>query len=101
MRCGGFSHQRCRSAASGIRPGAKPVVLLRGPGLGAAMAALPAFDLERGCRLLMLLLGIADARRRDAECKGDCSHWWHQLAADSAAAADLLRRPAPPAADQL
>ncbi|WP_433087608.1 DUF5958 family protein [Dactylosporangium sp. CA-052675] len=90
-------------ARSGIRPGATPVVLLRQRGLGAvmaALAALPALELGRGFRLLMLLLGIADGRRRNEECKGDCLHWWHQLSADSAAAAVLLHRPGPPAADQ-
>ncbi|WP_344358185.1 DUF5958 family protein [Streptomyces gobitricini] len=32
-------------------------------------------------RLLIAVLAIADARRRERFCSGGCSHWWHRLSA--------------------
>jgi uncharacterized protein DUF5958 len=67
---------------SGIRPTVTPAVLLARPNLAEALgkiANLPLPELERGCRLLVLLLGIADERRRTISCADGCSHWWHHL----------------------
>lgn len=65
-------------ARSGIRPTHTPAVMLSRWRLH--MAALPAHDLTRAFRLLIALLGIADARRRRRHCADGCTHPWHQLA---------------------
>lgn len=41
--------------------------------------ALPEDEWEKSFRLLLGLLAIADARRRDTQCAGGCSHEWHHI----------------------
>ena len=68
-------------ARSGLRPTVTPAVLLVRPnliGLGK-IPDLPLPELERSFRLLVLLLGIADERRRMISCANGCTHWWHHL----------------------
>ena len=36
-------------------------------------------DQERAFRLFLSIFAVADRRRRETECKGDCSHEWHNL----------------------
>lgn len=67
---------------SGVRSTATSAVLLLRPNLRDAMGKitnLPELELERVFRLLLLLLGIADDRRKRISCANGCSHWWHQL----------------------
>jgi hypothetical protein len=45
------------------------------------IAALPESEHLKSFRLLMALFSIADARRRESECKDGCTHEWHNLAA--------------------
>jgi len=69
-------------AGSGLRPTATPVVLLGRPNLRdslAKIANLPAPELQRSFRLLVLLLGASDGRRKRNNCADGCSHWWHNL----------------------
>ena len=69
-------------ARSGIRRTVTPAILLVKSNLKDALmkiAHLPAGELERSFRLLVLLLGIADGRRWRNDCTDGCSHWWHQL----------------------
>lgn len=42
--------------------------------------ALPENEWEKSFRLLLALLAIADARRRNTQCAEGCSHEWHHLA---------------------
>lgn len=69
-------------ARSDLRRTATPVVLLRRSNLRdslAKIANLPTPELERSFRLLVLLLGISDGRRKRNTCADGCSHWWHNL----------------------
>lgn len=69
-------------AQSGLRPTVTPVVMLVNTRLREAVAkmqSLPPKELERSFCLLILLLGIADMRRREGSCAEGCTHWWHQL----------------------
>lgn len=42
------------------------------------ISELPEAEHQKGFLLLMRLLGVADQRRRETECRGECTHWWHQ-----------------------
>ncbi|WP_411137371.1 DUF5958 family protein [Streptomyces sp. C10] len=66
-------------ARSGIRPTHTPAVMLTRWRLH--MAGLPPYDLPRAFRLLVALLAVADARRRERHCVDGCAHEWHQPAA--------------------
>ncbi|MFD7442236.1 DUF5958 family protein [Streptomyces sp. NPDC059909] len=64
-------------ARSGIRPTHTPAVMA---GLGRFhMSGLPSYEHIKAFRLLVALLGIADARRRERSWVGGCSHEWHRL----------------------
>lgn len=72
--------------ASGVKPTATPAVLLAKPHLAvqlAKVANLPEPELHRAFPLFVTVLGNADARRRQQDCVGGCTHWWHQLEPDS------------------
>mgnify|MGYP001793797702 CR=1 FL=1 len=43
--------------------------------------ALPESEQVKSFRLMIALLAIADARRRESHCKDGCSHEWHNLGA--------------------
>jgi hypothetical protein len=78
-------------AQSAITPTHTPGVLMsRGPFAAqvAKVVALPEAEREKAFLLFITLLGIADGRRRQSECAGGCSHWWHQDLADEL----LIRR---------
>ncbi|MEU0990116.1 DUF5958 family protein [Streptomyces sp. NPDC005953] len=70
---------------AGLRPTHTPAVLIsqgRIDGQLAKIAALAPLDERRKAfKLLIAVLAIADARRRDRFCSGGCSHWWHGLSA--------------------
>jgi hypothetical protein len=68
-------------AQSGVKPTHTPSVLMtRGPFAVqvAKVVALPQAEHGKAFLLFITLLGIADGRRRQTECAGGCSHWWHQ-----------------------
>ncbi len=67
---------------SGLKRTATPVVLIEKGVLLEQLAKivhLPPGEAERSFVLLIHLLGVADQRRREEECAGGCSHWWHRL----------------------
>ncbi|MEV7947198.1 DUF5958 family protein [Streptomyces rubiginosohelvolus] len=68
---------------SGLRPTHTPAVLIsRGridEQLGKIAGLAPLDERRKAFRLLIAVLSIADARRRERSCSGGCSHWWHRL----------------------
>ncbi|MGI5404974.1 DUF5958 family protein [Streptomyces sp. CA-135486] len=69
---------------SGLRPTHTPSVLvMRGQidmQLGRVANLTPRHERIKAFRLLIQVLGLADARRRERFCADECSHEWHQLA---------------------
>ncbi|MGW4374906.1 DUF5958 family protein [Streptomyces albidoflavus] len=70
---------------SGLRPTHTPAVLVsRGrldEQLGKIAGLTPPDERRKAFRLLVAVLGVADARRRARHCSGGCGHWWHGLTA--------------------
>jgi hypothetical protein len=70
---------------AGLRPTHTPAVLIsRGRidhQLGKIAALTPRDERRKAFRLLIAVLSIADARRRERYCSGGCGHWWHGLSA--------------------
>ncbi len=68
---------------SGLRPTHTPAVLIaRGrfdEQLGKIASLTPGHERVKAFRLLVKVLGVADARRRARYCVGGCGHDWHQL----------------------
>lgn len=68
---------------AGLRPTHTPAVLItRGPidhQLGKIAGLTPIDERHKAFRLLIAVLAIADARRRERFCSDGCSHWWHRL----------------------
>ncbi|MFC8274303.1 DUF5958 family protein [Streptomyces sp. NPDC057271] len=68
---------------AGLRPTHTPAVLIsRGridEQLGKIAGLAPLDERRKAFRLLISVLAIADARRRERDCSGGCSHWWHKL----------------------
>ncbi|HEX7664510.1 MAG TPA: DUF5958 family protein [Polyangiaceae bacterium] len=66
---------------SGIeRTHTAPSLLLRSDPLKTRLSKLTGLRGNQGVEgfvLLVLLLGIADGRRRRTACAQGCSHWWH------------------------
>ncbi|MEX0174407.1 DUF5958 family protein [Streptomyces sp. LMG1-1-1.1] len=70
----------CRA---GLRPTHTPAVLISqgriDEQLGKIAGLAPLDERRKAFRLLISVLAIADARRRERDCSGGCSHWWHKL----------------------
>ncbi len=68
---------------AGLRPTHTPAVLIsRGridEQLGKIAGLTPLDERRKAFRLLLAVLTIADARRRERFCCGGCSHWRHRL----------------------
>ncbi|MFE1873869.1 DUF5958 family protein [Streptomyces sp. NPDC059496] len=47
--------------------------------LGKTAGLAPLDERRKAFRLLIEVLTIADARRREHFCWGGCNHWWHRL----------------------
>ncbi|MEV0007209.1 DUF5958 family protein [Streptomyces sp. NPDC051840] len=41
----------------------------------------PVDERRKAFRLLIAVLAVADARRRELFCSDGCGHWWHRLSA--------------------
>ncbi|MEU7402249.1 DUF5958 family protein [Streptomyces sp. NPDC044948] len=71
---------------AGLRPTHTPAVLIsRGridEQLGKIAGLAPLDERRKAFRLLIAVLTIADARRRERFCSDGCSHWWHRLSTD-------------------
>ncbi|MFE7216436.1 DUF5958 family protein [Streptomyces sp. NPDC001698] len=48
--------------------------------LGKVAGLTPPHERVKAFRLLVQILGLADARRRERFCADGCRHEWHQLA---------------------
>ncbi|MEU1312223.1 DUF5958 family protein [Streptomyces cinnamoneus] len=73
---------RASVARSGLKPTANPAVMIqRAPLMERVgrIAGLPADEHVNAFRLLVALFSIADTRRRETECRGQCGHFWHNL----------------------
>jgi hypothetical protein len=70
---------------SGLKPTFTPCVMLqnadRPTSALSRIASLPEPEHAKSFRLLLALFSIADARRRDTQCKDGCTHEWHNLGA--------------------
>ncbi|MFJ4689615.1 DUF5958 family protein [Streptomyces sp. NPDC088789] len=68
---------------AGLRLTHTPAVLIsRGridEQLGKIAGLAPLDERRKAFRLLIAVLTIADARRREGFCSDGCSHWWHRL----------------------
>jgi uncharacterized protein DUF5958 len=59
-----------------------PYVLIKKEGYYQRLeqiAELPSDEYLKSFRLLVVLLGIADKRRRATDCENGCSHEWHNI----------------------
>ncbi|MFE5856144.1 DUF5958 family protein [Streptomyces sp. NPDC056500] len=69
--------------SAGLRPTHTPAVLISQGRIDHQLAKIaglaPLDERRKAFRLLIAVLTIADARRRDRFCSGGCSHWWHGL----------------------
>jgi hypothetical protein len=72
---------------AGLRLTHTPAVLItRGridQQLGKIASLAPLDERRKAFRLLIAVLAIADARRRERYCSDGCVHWWHRLSAVS------------------
>ncbi|WP_220451579.1 DUF5958 family protein [Streptomyces cadmiisoli] len=67
---------------SGVKPTMTPAVLIvREPILEqmGKIINLPPGEYVKSWRVLLATFAVADTRRREAECRGTCSHAWHNL----------------------
>ncbi|MEV0445944.1 DUF5958 family protein [Streptomyces spectabilis] len=70
-------------ARSGVKPTMTPAVLIvREPILEqmGKIINLPPGEYVKSIRVLLSTFAVADTRRRETECRGTCSHAWHNLA---------------------
>jgi Family of unknown function (DUF5958) len=70
---------------SGLKSSFTPCVMVsKAPFPGRAVhriADLPEDEHNKAFRLLYCLFAIADTRRRETQCRGTCTHPWHNLEA--------------------
>ncbi|MFI5942251.1 DUF5958 family protein [Streptomyces uncialis] len=67
---------------SGVKPTANPAVLIVREPLLQQMGKiinLPQAEYAKAFRVLLSTFVVADTRRRELECRGSCSHAWHNL----------------------
>ncbi|WP_370416394.1 DUF5958 family protein [Streptomyces fradiae] len=70
---------------SGLRPTHTPAVLLSRGRIDEQLRKIarltPLDERRKSFRLLIAVLTVADARRRERFCSEGCGHWWHRLSA--------------------
>ncbi|MET7474959.1 DUF5958 family protein [Streptomyces sp. NPDC005648] len=69
-------------ARSGVKPTMTPAVLIvREPTLEqmGKIVNLPPGEYLKSIRVLLSTFAVTDTRRRKTECRGTCSHAWHNL----------------------
>ncbi|MEU1552029.1 DUF5958 family protein [Streptomyces scabiei] len=67
---------------SRVKPTMTPAVLIVREPILEQMGKninLPASEYVKSFRVLLSAFAVADARRRETECRGTCSHAWHNL----------------------
>ncbi|MFF0476604.1 DUF5958 family protein [Streptomyces sp. NPDC004284] len=84
---------------AGLRPTHTPAVLItRGridQQLGKIAGLAPLDERRKAFRLLISVLAIADARRRERDCSSGCAHWWHRLSDEDRPSAHAFRNSSP------
>ncbi|MFF3889263.1 DUF5958 family protein [Streptomyces sp. NPDC001914] len=68
-------------ARSGVKPTANPSVMICMDPPRYGFAGLPSAEHVKAFRVLVSVFAVADTRRRETYCKGDCGHAWHNLPA--------------------
>jgi hypothetical protein len=69
-------------ARSGVKATMTPAVLIVRESIleqVGKIASLPPNEYLKAFRVLLSTFAVADARRRETECRGACSHAWHNL----------------------
>jgi hypothetical protein len=67
---------------SGLKETYSPCVLVRKKPFNEArqkVLNMPKLDQRRGFILFLSIFGVADKRRRETQCKGGCTHDWHNI----------------------
>jgi hypothetical protein len=67
---------------SGLKESYSPCVLIRKKPFNQVrqkILEMPELDLRRGFVLLISVFSVADLRRRETQCKGGCTHDWHNI----------------------
>ncbi|MBU2569018.1 MAG: hypothetical protein KJ725_03085 [Gammaproteobacteria bacterium] len=67
---------------SGLKETYSPCVLVRNKPFNDArkkVLNMPEPDRRRSFILFLSIFGVADKRRRETQCKGGCSHEWHNI----------------------
>jgi len=67
---------------SGLKETYSPCVLVQKKHFNEArnnIIHMPELDQRRGFILLLSIFGVADERRRETQCKGGCTHEWHNI----------------------
>lgn len=70
---------RAGVARSGVKPTANPSVMICMEPPRYGFAGLPPAEYAKAFRVLVSVFAVADTRRREMYCKGDCGHAWHNL----------------------
>ncbi|MEU9141039.1 DUF5958 family protein [Streptomyces sp. NPDC048404] len=72
---------RAGVAQSGVKPTASPSVMICMDPPRYGFAGLPPAEHVKSFRVLVSVFAVADTRRREMYCRGDCGHAWHNLSA--------------------
>lgn len=67
---------------SGLKESYSPCVLIRKKPFNQVrqkILGMPEVDLRRSFILLISVFSVADLRRRETQCKGGCTHDWHNI----------------------
>ena len=78
---------------SKLKPTYTPCVLLKKGRLNDQswkILNLPASEYRKSFILFLIIFKIADERRRNLLCKGNCSHWWHKDLSDKKVVDEIL-----------
>jgi hypothetical protein len=70
---------------TGLRDTYTPCVIMRKGQFKAQLAKILVLPPEEQTKVFLLLVGllsVADARRRETKCAENCNHWWHRNLAD-------------------
>ncbi|MEV5203385.1 DUF5958 family protein [Streptomyces sp. NPDC053720] len=73
---------RAGVARSGVKPTANPAVMITMEPTRARMGKivnLPVDEYLKAFRVLVSAFSVADTRRRETSCRGQCGHPWHNL----------------------
>lgn len=69
-------------AKSGLKDTCSPCIVVQRKPFNLArqkVLSMTGLDQERAFRLFLSIFSVADRRRRETQCKGGCTHEWHNL----------------------